>query len=748
MAAPKFIPAATSLDPNAGLDTSNFKRQMQLAALLSQGAGDKISSVPEGVGHVISKGLGGWMAGAAEADEKAAQSEASALQAKAWGAMLGGSDSIPTKDVGTPAPGGGGSSSPMKIGEGQQGFIASLMPHALAVSQETGLDPRIIIAQSALETGWGKSAPGNNFFGIKSHGKPGGNTMATTEVVNGQPVRTQDSFRAYADVGESAKDYANFLRSNPRYRGLLGAQGFDEQIRALGASGYATDPNYANKVRSIASGIQVAPPPVGNNMASAPPQMPPMPNAADVPAPNANPAAMPGQGMNVPPAPGGVAMTEEDVIRAEMETGMVPPPAPQNPVLSPMPTPGAPSFQPGPAVAMQQGQQGQQGQMPPMPPPRPPMADMPAQGAQTAMGGPPPGYTPGMLAPNQQGGDGQPYLAPFQTPQAPTPQMLAQGLVQGGPEGQMSMGQQAQAPQQDRRQLLAQVLANPRIPPQMKAVMLQQFQAQTQPRLTQVDLGNAIGMLDPQGNIVQRIPKERDRAPIAVGRDQRLVDPVTRQVIVDASGTKPPTVQKIKQPDGSEVSVQWDEATGSWVPMQAPQGGAAVRGPNKLTEQQSKDLGYYQRGVGVITKLDQFENELTSVPGRLAEYVPGGAFLQTEEFQRAQQAGREFVSSILRKDTGAAVTESEMALYGKMFLPQPGEKPGAIADKREARRRALEGIKMGLGTAEAIASAMPPATPSAPAAPGGKALKPGDIEDGHRWLGGPKGDPKSWEKVQ
>lgn len=146
---------------------------------------------------------------------------------------------------------------PAGAGSGKDAFISSMMPHALEVSRETGIDPRIVIAQAAQETGWGKSAPGNNYFGIKSHGKSGGNRLATTEVVNGQPVRMQDSFRGYADMGESARDYGSFLKSNPRYSDMLAAKGLDAQIDALGRSGYATDPQYAAKVRAIARGISV-----------------------------------------------------------------------------------------------------------------------------------------------------------------------------------------------------------------------------------------------------------------------------------------------------------------------------------------------------------------------------------------------------------------------------------------------------------------------------------------------------------
>lgn len=139
----------------------------------------------------------------------------------------------------------------------RQEFIDLLMPHALAASQRTGVDPRIIIAQAAQETGWGAHAPGNNYFGIKSHGRAGGQNLATTEFVNGQRVGQTDSFRGYSSPAESVNDYADFLLNNSRYRPMMEAQGLDAQVRALGMSGYATDPNYATSVGSIARGIAI-----------------------------------------------------------------------------------------------------------------------------------------------------------------------------------------------------------------------------------------------------------------------------------------------------------------------------------------------------------------------------------------------------------------------------------------------------------------------------------------------------------
>ena len=138
------------------------------------------------------------------------------------------------------------------------GFVSRMWPHAQRVSERTGLDPRLVVAQSALETGWGRAAPGNNYFGIKSHGESGGQTFRTHEIINGQRVNIDDSFRAYDGMGQSADGYASFLETNPRYRGLLSADGLDQQIAELQRSGYATDPNYGQKVRSIANRIDPA----------------------------------------------------------------------------------------------------------------------------------------------------------------------------------------------------------------------------------------------------------------------------------------------------------------------------------------------------------------------------------------------------------------------------------------------------------------------------------------------------------
>jgi hypothetical protein len=250
------------IDANTTPEMLKAKRE-RLAALMPQYG--KAKYVGEGLGQLFT-GIGAGRQNKAmdkyEGEQRKGASDAYSTMMRGGGgplSILGMRDAPPPgpeqglandamSAVGRDA--GGGST-----GGNRDAFIEQMMPHALRVAEQTGLDPRLVIAQAAQETGWGKSAPGNNYFGIKSHGKAGGNTMATNEVVNGQTVRINDSFRGYGDMGESADGYASFLQENPRYKGMLSAGDLSGQLEALGKSGYATDPNYANSVGSIARSI-------------------------------------------------------------------------------------------------------------------------------------------------------------------------------------------------------------------------------------------------------------------------------------------------------------------------------------------------------------------------------------------------------------------------------------------------------------------------------------------------------------
>ena len=132
-------------------------------------------------------------------------------------------------------------------------FLASIMPGAIEASKRTGIDPRIIAAQAAHESAWGKHAPGNNFFGIKGPGQ----MLGTHEEVGGHNVSVMASFRKYPSMAEGVAGYADFINHNRRYEPFKKAEGLESQLRELGRSGYATDSHYAEKIGAIAGRIQV-----------------------------------------------------------------------------------------------------------------------------------------------------------------------------------------------------------------------------------------------------------------------------------------------------------------------------------------------------------------------------------------------------------------------------------------------------------------------------------------------------------
>lgn len=137
---------------------------------------------------------------------------------------------------------------------GRNNYYSAIYSALLNAAKNRGVpNPEILAqlgaAQSSLETGGGRHAPNNNYFGIKG---PGG-SYATTEVVNGRPVSTRASFRGYPSMQDSANDFVRLISNSPRYRGVLNADTLGGAIAAQARSGYATDPNYGAKLAQIAS---------------------------------------------------------------------------------------------------------------------------------------------------------------------------------------------------------------------------------------------------------------------------------------------------------------------------------------------------------------------------------------------------------------------------------------------------------------------------------------------------------------
>jgi len=143
-------------------------------------------------------------------------------------------------------------------------FVTAVWPAARTAAEQLGVDPRVLVAQAALESAWGRSVArrsdgqsSHNLFGIKADSRWDGarTVVSTLEYEDGVAVRRRDPFRSYNSFSDSFADYVKFLQSNPRYsQALKQVSNPEEFLRALQSAGYATDPAYARKVSSVLRG--------------------------------------------------------------------------------------------------------------------------------------------------------------------------------------------------------------------------------------------------------------------------------------------------------------------------------------------------------------------------------------------------------------------------------------------------------------------------------------------------------------
>jgi peptidoglycan hydrolase FlgJ len=180
-----------------------------------------------------------------------------------------GATAVPAKAVAAPfmrpAPTAGGEQPASETTVESAGqFISQVMPTIRRAAESLGVSPLGLLAQAALETGWGKrmartanGAPSLNLFGIKADDSWEGPRASanTVEFSGGVATQRHTAFRAYGSIEESVSDFARLLGSSPRYRDAVAA-GADPQayVESIGKSGYATDPQYANKLNDLLNG--------------------------------------------------------------------------------------------------------------------------------------------------------------------------------------------------------------------------------------------------------------------------------------------------------------------------------------------------------------------------------------------------------------------------------------------------------------------------------------------------------------
>lgn len=148
----------------------------------------------------------------------------------------------------------------IQLTEAQKKFLESLKPFVKKVANTTGIVPSVIFAQAILESAWGTSnlaKEANNFFGIKADEKWQGKSMVheTKEVRDAKVITITAKFRAYNNQAESVQDYGHFFTSNPwrirNYYHFRNSTNYLDAVIALQRSGYATDPTYAEKLKSV-----------------------------------------------------------------------------------------------------------------------------------------------------------------------------------------------------------------------------------------------------------------------------------------------------------------------------------------------------------------------------------------------------------------------------------------------------------------------------------------------------------------
>jgi peptidoglycan hydrolase FlgJ len=194
------------------------------------------------------------------ADVLARQLSANAMTASQPAQTTSDNAGVSSSETGTPNPMDASVSVHAQSAQ-VQSFQNKLQAHAEEASRTTGIPAKFMLGQAALESGWGRKeiltadgSSSHNLFGIKAGPSWNGKTVdaVTTEYTNGVAQKRVQKFRAYDSYADSFRDYASLLRNNPRYQNVIAnardAAGF---AQGLQQAGYATDPNYADKLTKI-----------------------------------------------------------------------------------------------------------------------------------------------------------------------------------------------------------------------------------------------------------------------------------------------------------------------------------------------------------------------------------------------------------------------------------------------------------------------------------------------------------------
>jgi len=192
------------------------------------------------------------------------------------------------------------------------------------------------------------------------------------------------------------------------------------------------------------------------------------------------------------------------------------------------------------------------------------------------------------------------------------------------------------------------------------------------------------------------------------------------------------TAGTVTGPDGKQIAIPPGVDRKTFVNEISRANAKAQAG--EKTEVQAKSEKFANKMETAEKNLSGIVNEGTSVAGRGLDMVPGGNFLQSNNYQKYRQAQDNFITALLRDESGAAIGTAEFKRYERELFPQPGDGPAVIAQKAEARKTAIEAMKKSAG---------PGYKP-----PEGAGPQVGSVQMGYRFKGGNPADRNSWERAQ
>lgn len=381
-------------------------------------------------------------------------------------------------------------------------------------------------------------------------------------------------------------------------------------------------------------------------------------------------------------------------------------------------------------------------------------------------------------------GGGQPASA------SPAPALAP---PQAGPAPALAPAQAAAAPPADpRQQYAAAIIASPYASDRMKQWAIEQMGPGS---VSYHDGGDRIYIQNQRGETVGQLPKAKMQGLTTVAPGSTVFDQYARQPVFSAPARPDPTPDErnymsarqggytgsfndflnqktqrqpqrveIDNPDGTKRTMMYDPQTNRLVTPEA-MGAPAYEPPpranpyamqGKGTEDERKAGAFANRMVDAHTITNDLEKLGTQGLDSAVSQLPVvGNMLSPQDRQRYNQAKSQFITAVLRRESGAAIGQQEFDRYDREFFPQPGDKPETVAQKRAARENAIEGFMGGAGngytpppTYKRTAPAPTPGVTPGAASDAGRPPPPaiGFVKNGYEFMGGDPASPSSWKK--